>query len=208
MTTGTAVLCSTTELCALLLYPCLFSFRICPTSFFSKKTPPVGLEPTTLRLKAARSTDWARKALTYPFFFSFSPFFLSVFSQKGLRRESNPGHPHPKRVFYHLTTKPWYYSVLLFIMLLPGLYFFSLTITISISMTITMCFYFLFICYSYFYPICFLLVRYSTCTLFYFILLVRYSTCTLFFLSIYLSKKGFAGNRTRATRTQSGYFTT
>ncbi len=26
--------------------------------------------------------------------------------QKGLRRESNPGHPHPKRVFYHLTTKP------------------------------------------------------------------------------------------------------
>ena len=108
MTTGTAVLCSTTELCALLLYPFLFSFRICPTSFFSKKTPPVGLEPTTLRLKAARSTDWARKALTYPFFFSFSPFFLSVFSQKGLRRESNPGHPHPKRVFYHLTTKPFY----------------------------------------------------------------------------------------------------
>ena len=35
------------------------SFRL-PT----KKTPPVGLEPTTLRLKAARSTDWARKALT------------------------------------------------------------------------------------------------------------------------------------------------
>ena len=26
--------------------------------------------------------------------------------KKGLRRESNPGHPHPKRVFYHLTTKP------------------------------------------------------------------------------------------------------
>ena len=26
--------------------------------------------------------------------------------EKGLRRESNPGHPHPKRVFYHLTTKP------------------------------------------------------------------------------------------------------
>ena len=27
-------------------------------------------------------------------------------AKKGLRRESNPGHPHPKRVFYHLTTKP------------------------------------------------------------------------------------------------------
>ena len=26
------------------------------------KTPPVGLEPTTLRLKAAHSTDWVRKA--------------------------------------------------------------------------------------------------------------------------------------------------
>ena len=26
--------------------------------------------------------------------------------KKGRRRESNPGHPHPKRVFYHLTTKP------------------------------------------------------------------------------------------------------
>ena len=28
------------------------------------------------------------------------------FTQKGLRRESNPGLPHPKREFYHLTTKP------------------------------------------------------------------------------------------------------
>ena len=27
-----------------------------------KNTPPVGLEPTTARLRAARSTDWARKA--------------------------------------------------------------------------------------------------------------------------------------------------
>ena len=27
-----------------------------------KSTPPVGLEPTTARLRAARSTDWARKA--------------------------------------------------------------------------------------------------------------------------------------------------
>ena len=44
-------------------------FLLCPLFFFHafptyyKKTPPVGLEPTTLRLKAARSTDWARKAL-------------------------------------------------------------------------------------------------------------------------------------------------
>ena len=28
----------------------------------AKSTPPVGLEPTTARLRAARSTDWARKA--------------------------------------------------------------------------------------------------------------------------------------------------
>ena len=28
----------------------------------TKSTPPVGLEPTTARLRAARSTDWARKA--------------------------------------------------------------------------------------------------------------------------------------------------
>ena len=38
---------------------------------FSKKTPPVGLEPTTLRFKAARSTDWARKALTMSSWFFF-----------------------------------------------------------------------------------------------------------------------------------------
>ena len=36
----------------------------------------MGLEPTTLRLKAARSTDWARKALTIPFFSYYSMFFL------------------------------------------------------------------------------------------------------------------------------------
>ena len=29
-----------------------------------------------------------------------------IILQKGLRRESNPGLPHPKREFYHLTTKP------------------------------------------------------------------------------------------------------
>ena len=26
--------------------------------------------------------------------------------KKGLRRESNPGHLHPKQILYHLTTKP------------------------------------------------------------------------------------------------------
>ena len=113
----------------------------CPRpSFYFKKTPPVGLEPTTLRLKAARSTDWARKALAYTSLYRymkifwyrqdtmptqcniiwcpynlryslwiFYVYFLRPYSltlKKGLRRESNPGHPHPKRVFYHLTTKP------------------------------------------------------------------------------------------------------
>ena len=27
-------------------------------------------------------------------------------TKKGLRRESNPGHLHPKQILYHLTTKP------------------------------------------------------------------------------------------------------
>ena len=105
----------------------LFDFSFFPTcafSFFSttgKKTPPVGLEPTTLRLKAARSTDWARKALTdfslYPslsllslfhfLFWDLYIFLCYLFSLKrGLWRESNPRHLHPKQVFYHLTTKP------------------------------------------------------------------------------------------------------
>ena len=46
--------------------------------------------------------------LYFPYFFFpyFSLLFLSFSFKKGLRRESNPGHPHPKRVFYHLTTKP------------------------------------------------------------------------------------------------------
>ena len=40
----------------LIFLPCpLFFFHAFPTYY--KKTPPVGLEPTTLRLKAARSTD-------------------------------------------------------------------------------------------------------------------------------------------------------
>ena len=31
--------------------------------------------------------------------------------KKGLRRESNPGHLHPKQILYHLTTKPSSHSV-------------------------------------------------------------------------------------------------
>ena len=46
------------------IYPYVFPFPcFILLSLSFKKTPPVGLEPTTLRLKAARSTDWARKAL-------------------------------------------------------------------------------------------------------------------------------------------------
>ena len=41
-----------------LLFP--YSLHIYETR--QKSTPPVGLEPTTARLRAARSTDWARKA--------------------------------------------------------------------------------------------------------------------------------------------------
>ena len=88
VTTGTAVLCSTAELCALLFLFFFFSLPSCPPLFFLffyKKTPPVGLEPTTLRLKAARSTDWARKALAYLISLPLSIyppplFFLSYFS--------------------------------------------------------------------------------------------------------------------------------
>ena len=35
----------------------------------------MGLEPTTLRLKAARSTDWARKALTYTSLYRYMKIF-------------------------------------------------------------------------------------------------------------------------------------
>ena len=38
---------------------------------FIKSTPPVGLEPTTARLRAARSTDWARKATDILYFILF-----------------------------------------------------------------------------------------------------------------------------------------
>ena len=31
---------------------------------------------------------------------------VSAVEKKGLRRESNPGHLHPKQILYHLTTKP------------------------------------------------------------------------------------------------------
>ena len=59
-----------------LLFYIFFSFLY---FFLYKKTPPVGLEPTTLRLKAARSTDWARKALTIPFFSYYSMFDFFFF---------------------------------------------------------------------------------------------------------------------------------
>ena len=35
---------------------------------------------------------------------------LLPFLKRGLWRESNPRHLHPKQVFYHLTTKPYYYT--------------------------------------------------------------------------------------------------
>ena len=68
-------------------------------------------------------------------FLSYYPFVLYpkkfiLFYLKGLRRESNPGHPHPKRVFYHLTTKPSCYHVFIFLFtllrsLFSTLYLFS-----------------------------------------------------------------------------------
>ena len=62
----------------LFLPPLSHFFPFLPPFPFLKKTPPVGLEPTTLRLKAARSTDWARKALTMFSLFLFS-FFIPRF---------------------------------------------------------------------------------------------------------------------------------
>ena len=65
--------------------PSYFSFMFSPFCVFLsclplKKTPPVGLEPTTLRLKAARSTDWARKALAYLSLFSLlCTFYICYF---------------------------------------------------------------------------------------------------------------------------------
>ena len=46
-----------------------------------------GIEPVTFRLTVERSTNWAN-------------------GENGLCRKSNPGHLHPKQVWYHYTTKP------------------------------------------------------------------------------------------------------
>ena len=94
------------------------------TTFKTKRASP-GIEPGPPAPKAG-ILPLNYKALIHmrrPFFCSLCAFCASVctlyFSipsflfkkcyfvlKKGLRRESNPGHPHPKRVFYHLTTKP------------------------------------------------------------------------------------------------------
>ena len=61
------------------LFFCLLTHLPHPTFYFLfKKTPPVGLEPTTLRLKAARSTDWARKALTLTSIYQYIKIFYSL----------------------------------------------------------------------------------------------------------------------------------
>ena len=58
---------------------------------------------------------------------------LLLLFKKGLRRESNPGHPHPKRVFYHLTTKPSCYYFLIAAMLPLESYIFLIFIFFHID---------------------------------------------------------------------------
>ena len=41
-------------------------------------------------------------------FWFYITIYNSPFKKRGLWRESNPRHLHPKQVFYHLTTKPFY----------------------------------------------------------------------------------------------------
>ena len=53
-----------------------------------KSTPPVGLEPTTARLRAARSTDWARKAtddiLNMSLFYQYCPQYPLILTSRHL----------------------------------------------------------------------------------------------------------------------------
>ena len=69
----------------------------------------------------------------YFFFICYYYFFLIIlfilYLKKinlkiGLRRESNPGHPHPKRVFYHLTTKPSVLFLSFFLLFFLSLFLF------------------------------------------------------------------------------------
>ena len=108
--------------------PCLF-----PSFSFLKKRASPGIEPgppapkagiLPLNYKAFLSTLFSlSSSLDLSFTLSLTPFLPSLllpsspfsllsslppFQKRGLWRESNPRHLHPKQVFYHLTTKPFY----------------------------------------------------------------------------------------------------
>ena len=59
----------------------LLNQSISPAFYFlQKSTPPVGLEPTTARLRAARYTDWARKATNERLWTAlFYQYYLTVY---------------------------------------------------------------------------------------------------------------------------------
>ena len=107
---------------------CLF-----PSFSFLKKRASPGIEPgppapkagiLPLNYKAFLSTLFSlSSSLDLSFTLSLIPFLPSLvlpsspfsllsslppFQKRGLWRESNPRHLHPKQVFYHLTTKPFY----------------------------------------------------------------------------------------------------
>ena len=79
--------------------------------------------------------------LTYTFIFlltsrhfyytSYHALLIIHICQKGLRRESNPGHLYPKQVFYHWTTEPFCIFPFLFIYFLCSFMCTSSTLNLS-----------------------------------------------------------------------------
>ena len=91
------------------IYPYVFPFPcFILLSLSFKKTPPVGLEPTTLRLKAARSTDWARKAPIILPVFPISFLYPFSFYYKRASPGIEPGPPAPKAGILPLNYKAFY----------------------------------------------------------------------------------------------------
>ena len=102
---------------------CLFSTPL--LSYFKKRASP-GIEPgppapkagiLPLNYKAFLLLCLHRccAADHTNFLFIFAqPFTLWLLLKRGLWRESNPRHLHPKQVFYHLTTKPFFWLSSLF----------------------------------------------------------------------------------------------
>ena len=75
--------------------------------FSTKSTPPVGLEPTTARLRAARSTDWARKATDD----THSTCLFFQYSHDDSRLSYTHWHT-TLHIYIHIHTHPSFYDLM------------------------------------------------------------------------------------------------